>query len=276
MNILIYQGNCETKASRNLKFLDALVKIDYRLIVTNNLDTLDLENCEKIKANNVQREFSSYEAGYIYCIKRFGKNINLIVANETIFDHRVFDIPFQKAFKKAFENNIKQDIPLISGVVDKLNVSYDYFNLGLIQEEFVSTWLFLINKKALECFISFEIENKYIPKFKLIQSEIFDKSNHKEYLLDIEKWVCLQGRHKKWYDNEPLTIHNREKLGLKALSIINERWVSYQLQLNGVMLDDVRSKIKRTFLQKILKRNREISNSIFWRFKRIIRGYDVW
>jgi hypothetical protein len=274
MNILLYQGADQTLEARNIKFIESILKIDKKILVGNR--DCDEGSVTRLKNINTQREFSSYEVGLNYIKHNFGKNINLVVANETIFNHRVFDRPLQKAFKKSFSRCHKINKPAIAGVLDKLNNKEDYFKLGYHQESFISTWLFMLNKEAVSKFDTFLIEDKYVPDKNNIGNHIFKNSYSSDYLLDIEKWVTLQGNHKKWYGNEPLNDKNRNKLTLKAISIINERWVSYQLQIQKVQFFNVQDFVKRGFIEFFLYRFFLTRNSIMFRLKRLYKGLDIW
>ncbi len=229
-----------------------------------------------ISSSNDYREFSAWEMGLFYLRKNLGlKNFNLILSNETMLYHRVFDFSMKQAFLEGFKYIFSQERPFYFGDVDLIRANPPYYN-GSSQKEFVSTYLVAFNVSAvskIKTFIFFpEIDGNFYGSYEL--DSVIKKSSQlfrSDYASYLENQFYKPSTDQKWYGFEGLSETNFNKMRLKLMSVVIEQSISQQIVGLGINIIDMKTFLNRGIINQFLYIARKIVYGIQWRHSNVVR-----
>ena len=219
-----------------ISFLSSNKGINHTIVVDNSPDGINIpqENATMVKGSNVHNEFSGWQEGLNILVNNFDVSASdeVVFANDTFFaHHKITDIVLNRFI--SFDVNGKA-----VGFLSSFN--NDFAIYGLTSDSWLSTFAFKLNFCAIES-INFKID--YFDEMDGLIEEEFPK-NHKYLNLasgELENHLYAWLHDGGWYKSKALTKENYSFFRMKALCILNEKFLSLILTERGIRLIDVRS-----------------------------------
>jgi hypothetical protein len=238
------------------------------IIVDNTVSRVRIEgNIHIVPSDNKYREFSGWEAGLKYARNTLHINeMNLILSNDTILRHRVFDRQWFNGFLSGFKKVFNGTEPALCGDIDRIYCKPPYYS-GSEVDRYASTYLCAINHLGIRKLKSFIPEEDLFPYLNAEKNEksVLNKTsdlNNSEYwkFLESKLYIKDKSNNYPWYDFDVLRFDNYSKFQLKLLSIVIEHNISQSLIESGVKIFDIKEMVCRNYFEKFIYRLRRIKS----------------
>jgi len=278
-------GSKFQKSSINLLIKIAKkLKKKFKIIIVDHLSKKNFQladNINSISSNHEYREFSNWESGLIYLRDKKPNLYNsqqfegLVVSNDSVLQHRPFDIAKLDSFIEGVKSSISQKIPTLFGDVSEIKSSPPYFNESRVSK-YVSTYIFFFNKtgfKLLKSFINKNVDKIFCKNNEnnSVLSNTGLVNNSKNYYQYLERWLYKKNLYDKWYLHQALNHKNFDFLKLKFKSIVLEHYLSQSfVEKKGVLLDWNKFYKRDAFYYKINFYIKTINYEIFSIYKYIL------
>jgi hypothetical protein len=283
---MIYFIHQQSGSERQKECIKFLIKIGnltgskYKILIVDNQlkESYEFNNIEFIPSGNKFREFSGWEAGLTSLRNRLSSTQELleglIISNDTMLQHRIFDNGKFKGFIEGIDLYSEKSIPILFGDIDRISVNPPYYN-NLYSSEYVSTYLFYMNKAGFQLIDSFVVSNiavitNEIKNCTSVVSGDAVNSEAKNYYQYIEKWLYQNNSGYKWYKHRELTIDNYSEFKLKFESIVMEHFFSQIFIKKGGELVDWNLFVNRS---KFTIRLDYLLKKIIYKFKLLVANY---
>lgn len=250
------------KFSRKIKCTGAPVFI----IVDNRaLDITAEGNIHTIPSDNTYREFSGWEAGLKYVRNELHINeMNLILSNDTVLHHRVFDKQWFNGFLNSFKKIFNIADPAFCGDIDRIYCRPPYYSNSVI-DKYASTYLLGINYLAMRELKSFIPQEDVFFYMDKVENEVsvlkrVGGLTNSDYWYFLESKLYIKDKSNKytWYGFDILRLDNYKKLQLKLVSIVIEHNISQKLIERDVRFFDIKDMVYRTYSERLIYRLRRI------------------
>lgn len=260
MITFIHQQSGSRGQNDCLKFFKRIasdLSLDYNIIIADNsiISNISCNRFYKIPSDNQHREFSGWEQARIYGIANNIINGGVILTNDTVLRHHVFDEPRYKSFISAINSCIKSDKPTLVGELHSIKSPPPFINCSKIPYYVPTMYIFLNEPgfKSIDTFIPYVESDRIFNYEKNTESVLLNVTSHPahRYLRDIEFWLYKKSSSKKWYRHEKLNYKNYERIKLKFYSILIEHQLTQRFVQNGGIIIDTRIYINRTLSQNL-------------------------
>jgi hypothetical protein len=209
---------------------------DERLIILNKASlqaSTVLQNTAKrwqiILGSNSSGEFSGWQEGLDH-LDRQGRFDRYIFANDTVVSHRKYTWVRHLAFQHELSRRSS-----CFGFTNSVKSTFYIENMPL--KRWISTYLFCFNNSTLDQI------NRQLDYSELVEKYVNKTVDERNFLSEklcpalrdhLNNWLFKGG----WYTSQPLSEFNYEFLRRKAVSILNEKYLSALLKARGVVIRD--------------------------------------
>lgn len=189
-------------------------------------------NVEYIKNNNINWEFGAYQQGLNFIRNKISLGDSVIIMNDTVGLHTVFDKYVCDRFCWAHKESMKSTVPYIVGEIDSADQIYKIKNMSA--KYWVRSCIISMNYQAIAA-INFKIDFDFDGFIDIG----FDKEGKLKLSIEscdsglenfISKWLDPSGGHSGWVGATSKKI-DHENIKRKVICILKERLI--YLNLDG-------------------------------------------
>jgi hypothetical protein len=244
--LVYYEQYHATSVVQFQDLLNQLNPINKLVVVTNN-PQLRQSNPSYILGDDLNSEFSGYDAG----LRQLGKLAAedcVVFANDTFCHHRSWDKFEKRIFASAFRKVIANQKQCMIGEVNTFKKNFSL--MGMQAYEWVSTYLFCISSEFIDA-LNYKLCINPDTLSKLVSLDAHESIQWSEDLSDnlrlqLSQWLAVDNKY-GWYNKDATMIRKCNK----AKSILNEFYLSAVAKKYGYDLVDVyknRNLLDRTIL----------------------------
>ena len=192
-----------------------------------------------LQHNNSGLEFGAYQAGLDH-LRDASDPDWIVVVNDTLAIHQCFASPMRASLVRHVTAAGPADFPIVVGQVETLGRSYALE--GMRTHRWVTTNVFALNRTGLR-----RLDNRiYRPDLGRLIETSGDRAHFFSDDMDpvlrehLDRWLFEPNGTAGWYDAAPLDSSNAAKYASKARSIVQEKFLSAQLDSFGTLFVDIK------------------------------------
>lgn len=192
-----------------------------------------------LQHDNSGLEFGAYQAGLNH-LRGASDPDWIVMVNDTVAIHQCFPSPMRASFVRHVTAEGPADFPIVVGQVESLGRSYAIE--GMRTHRWVTTNVFALNRTALR-----QLDNRiYRPDLGRLIETSEDRAHFFSDDVDpvlrehLDRWLFEPKGAAGWYDAAPLDSDNVAKYASKARSIVQEKFLSAQLDSFGTLFVDIK------------------------------------